>query len=217
MNTLGGKPYVEALKRSLLWLLGFSVALAVLAWAVASTIKPSHQVYFSYLVSLAEREPAEEFRFDGYYAIQATDLFAATLAKWIGTPEVISAAYEAAEIEEIGSDPRQLVRAVHAEKTAPQLVEVVVQHKNPDTAKKLASGLMSVMDRNIDQYHDQGIPALQFRVVTTEPWQGATSISRGVIAVATFVLVLFLGINIVLLIEATKQSSGQERPAGRTW
>lgn len=204
-NTLAVKPYVEALKRSLSWLLLFGLAGGALVFAVASSFGPTYESHFSYLISLSQRDEASQYRFDGYYALQATDLFAATLARWIQTPEVIVAAHKAAGLQLTTQDPRELSRSVHAEKTAPQLVEVTVRGKNSNDATLLVKGLQAVMKDNIDRYHDQGIPAVQFRVVTTDTWQGQTKLAGGVIAVATFVLIVFLGANGVLLAETFRE------------
>lgn len=207
-NYVATKPYIYALRRSWMWLLAFGVAGSLLAYAITSSIKPVFESHFSYLVSLSEREEAPEYRFDGFYALQATDLFTATLARWAGTPEVIVAAHKAAGVELKNSDPREVGRIIRAEKTAPQLVEVTIRHSDEEVASALVQGLQAVMDENIDRYHDEGIPALRFRVVTTEPWQGRVAIARGVITSATFVFVVFVGANIVLLIEAFRN---QER------
>ncbi len=198
--------YWQRVVQTLPLLLATSVGAAVIAYITVQRIGPTHEVHFSYLISLSEREAVPEYRFDGYYALQATDLFAATLAQWAKTPEVIVAAFEAARITRATDDPRLLSRAVSTAKTAPQLVEVTVKSKKRQQAEKLAAGLMTVMEHNIERYHDEGIPALRFRVVATEPWIGTRKLSAPVIVSATLVFTLLFGINAVLLIESLKQT-----------
>lgn len=182
-----------------------SVAAAVIAWLVVVRVGPTYAVHYSYLVSLSEREEVEDFSFDGYYALSATDLFAATLASWISAPEVVVEAHEEAGLALASRDPRDVVRAVKAEKRAPQLVAVTVRHKNREAAEQLAQGLQMVVKANVERYHDQGIPALTFRVVATESWTSVRQIEVAVVVVAAFIFVLLASINVVLLIESIRR------------
>lgn len=205
MNNSPFKPYFAAVQRSWMLVALFSVATAALAFAITSAIKPEYESHFSYVVSLSQRDEPGEYRFDGYYALQATDLFSATLARWVATPEVIVAAHKAAGLELATSDPRAISRIVRAEKTAPQLVEITVRNKDADKASALVQGLQAVMDKNIDTYHDEGIPAVEFRVVTTPVWQGKIATQKTAVTAAVFVFTIFFGINVVLLVEVFRQ------------
>lgn len=196
--------YWRAVQRKLPSVLLVAAGAAVVAWLIVYRLGPTYTVHYSYLVSLSEREETEDFRFDGYYALSATDLFTATLASWVSAPEVVVAAYEEAGLP-ASRDPKNVARAVTAEKKAPQLVAVTVRHKDQAVAEKLAQGLQAVMERNVEQYHDQGIPELTWRVVATSPWLGMSHLSAPVIVGATFVFVLLMGVNVVLLVESVRQ------------
>ncbi len=197
--TFDWRIYWRRVRLMLPWLLFGSFAAAVVAYAVASSLPAAHQVHFSYLISLSEREAANEFRFDGFYALQATDLFAQTLARWIQTPEVIVAAYQEAGLASPTENPRELTRLIRADKTAPQLVQVTVEETSKEEALQVAEALQKVMEKNIAEYDTQGIPALAFRVVPTTPWAGQSEISVPIVTVATFVFVFLLALNAVLL------------------
>ncbi|MEX2055052.1 MAG: hypothetical protein WD972_02625 [Candidatus Andersenbacteria bacterium] len=191
--------YGPALKRALPLLLLVSLLAGFVALAIVRRFEPVSQVHFSYLVSLSQREDAPEFRFDGYYALQATDVFAETLAAWVQTPEVVVAAYQEAGLAVPTNDPRAIVRNVVAKKSAAQLVQVTVRHADPAIARKLTTGLQTVMQQNIERYHAQGIPAVQFRAVPTTPWVGQRQVATSIIVTATMVAVFFLGLNLRLL------------------
>jgi len=164
-------------------------------------------VHYSYIVSLSEREVAPDFRYDGYYALSSTDLFAATLTAWVQTTEAVVAAYELAGIERETDDAQELVQSVTANKTGPQIIEITVRHKEKAVAEKLSSGLQAVMLKNIEKYHAEGIPAMQFRVVTTESWTGEKKVATEVASMGTFIFSFLLGINGVLLVESFKRAS----------
>lgn len=189
-------------KKKLPILLLISVTAAVIALVIAKQVAPGYQVHYSYLVSLSSRDQVGDYRFDGYYALQATDLFAATLASWVETPEVIVAAYQEAGLDLPSSDPRALGRAVRAEKAAAQLVTVTVRASEREAAEKLAGGLRVVMDLNVEKYHDEGVPAVVFRAVATEPWTGTIKLSILLIVIAAFIFTFFIALNVILFNES---------------
>lgn len=186
--------YIQAVIGSLPILLIVSFGLAAIAYVGALKVGTTYTTHYSYLVSLAERENSTDYTFDGYYALQATDLFAATLARWATTPEVIAAAYDQAGLPPV-LDVRQLLRLVAAEKTAPQLVQVTVRGNTPEQTLALTRALLTEIEHNVLVYHDEGIPALRFTVVATEPWSGQQPVAVKVITSTMFVVSLLLGIN----------------------
>lgn len=186
----------------------FSLLVAAIAGSVAGRVTPTHEVHFSYVVSLRVRQPSADYQFDGYYALQATELFASTVARWVSTPELVVAAYEDSGLQLPTDDPDQLTSAVRATKTAPQLVEVVVRGRSRDGALALSRGVQEAVERHVSLYHDEGIPALHFAVVATNPWVGVDRLNVPLIVIATIAAVLFLGLNALVVI------SGQSR-AGR--
>lgn len=195
--------YWTAVKRR--WLLIVIVALlaGLIGYGIASRSQPRFEVHFSYIVSLAEREQAPEYRFDGYYALQATDLFTTTLAGWIVAPEVGVAAYQEAGIL-VPADPRTLSRVISAEKAAPQLVRVTVRGDSEQEATSLAAGLRDVMAANVEKYHDQGTPELAFSAVSTDPWTGIVKPIEMLVAAATAVFVLVAGLNVAVFLAAVR-------------
>jgi hypothetical protein len=194
--------YIVALQRWLpLWLL-MSFVVAGATYAVLSRRGPTYAVHFSYLVSLAEREQSAGYTFDGFYALQATDLFATTLAKWIEAPELIVEAYKEAGVPLPSEDARRLGRSIAANKSAPQLVEVTVAHREAAAAERLAAALQAVTERNVERYHQQGNPAVPFAVVATAPWTSREEPQIPVIVGSVFAVTLLLLINLQLLWEA---------------
>lgn len=204
MQNISFKHYVLELKKKMPYALFISLFFALIAYGISNNIKPSYEVHYSYLTSLSNRDTTSDFRFDGYYALQATDLFTATFAGWVATPEVVVAAYKEGEIELPSQNPYELSKTIHAEKTAPQLVQITVKNESKNTAEKLARGLQAVMQRNVDDYQAKDTTAIHFNVTTTPSWTGLVSVSSLLITVATFVFVLFFAINAVLLYESFK-------------
>lgn len=203
MNML--KDYRYALQKSAFWLLVISGVVAALSYGVMNRLGVRHEVHFSYLVSLTQREQAPDYTFDGYYALQATDLFSTTLAALITTPEVVIAAIKEAHVTLPSSDPFALRSLVTATKEAPQLVHVTIKHSDQSMAEKIKSGLEQVVAKEIHKYDTQGTPALSFTIVATDPWTATQEPNALLVALITFLVVAFLGVNTVLFVTSLKK------------
>jgi len=83
-------------------------------------------------------------------------------------------------------------------------VTVVVRHANAQRARDITAGLREVMRGNIDEYHNQGIPAIRFRVVETDPWVGIVRPEKMVVGVATLLFSFFFLVNFIILWESFK-------------
>jgi len=189
--------YISALRRAIPLIVVVCVVSSLVAYGVASRAGTAYSLHFSYSISLAEREDADDYTFDGYYALQATDLFAATLSRWLTAPEVVAAAYERENLPLL-TDVRSLARQVRAEKTAPQLVQVTLVGQDPELLQRLAIGLRDEIDATVERYHLEGTPTLHFNVVTTREWIGEQPVAVRVITIATFMVALLLSTNVVL-------------------
>ncbi len=197
--------YVSVLKRKLLVLVVVSALVAAGAYGLTARLPTTYQVHFSYLVALTQREgPTADYHFDGYYALQATDLFTTTVAAWTTTPEVIVAAYQVAKLPVPTADTRVLLQKITAEKSAPQLIEVTVHDTQAQIAQALAYGLQTVMQKQVELYQQQGSPALTFKIVPTNVWTGEQRVDRRIITITTFILILFVGLNLVILRESLR-------------
>jgi capsular polysaccharide biosynthesis protein len=199
------KHYWDTVQKGLPLVLLVSAAAALAAWLIVGQVSPSYEVHFSYLISLREREAADEFRFDDYYALSATDLFASTLAEWLSTPEVVVAAYETAGLAVPTAEMSELTRTVTAQKKAPQLVTVVVRGRERERAARAAEGLKNVMERNLEQFQNQGSGAISFTVYPTESWVATKTLSAAVITTATFLFTFLAAVNLIVLRESFRR------------
>lgn len=179
-------------------LLLVSVLAGLLVAGATARFGSGWAVYFSYIVSLKERETAlpgarqdATYRYDGYYALQTVELFSKTLAEWIVAPETVAHAHQAADLPE----PTGLLKAIAAEAAAPQLVRVTVRAANKAQAEQLAAGLQAVIRPSIPT---------NFTFITTEPWVTSAGLNKNFVGIATGILIFFVGLNLLVLRESLR-------------
>jgi len=197
--------YIRRVWAALPVLLIVSFAAAFLTSAYIVHRGVVYEVHFSYLVSLQERSASSQYQFDGYYALQAIELFTKTLAQWTTLPETIVQAYQLSHENLLSLQAGNLKRTVTAEASAPQLVEVTVRNSDKGRAERLAAGLRQAVEEQVKQYQTQGAPAVRFTVVPTAPWTGTSELPSEIIVPAVFIFMLFAGVNAVILREGLKQ------------
>lgn len=198
---------LAALRKSFFLLLGASVLVAILAYGVTKNIPGTYEVYFSYMISMDQKDAASGFRYDGYYALSAADLFSTTLARIIDSPETIVAAYKEANVPLPAQDAIRLVRAIRSEKVAPQLVRVVVKDASLEQAEQLASGIVSVTNAAINDYNAKGLSSIAFQGVPTPSWTSLNTPAPFPVALSFF-MVMFFGSNLIVLFrEAFKRGA----------
>jgi capsular polysaccharide biosynthesis protein len=189
---------LNALWQSFFFILGASIIIGILAYGITKNIPGAYEVHFSYMVSLDQKDTTPGFRYDGFYAISAVDLFSSTLASIADSPETVVAAYKKANMALPTQDAIRLVRTVRSEKSAPQLVRITVKDASKKNAEQLASALMFVVNSAIDEYNTKGLSSITFHGVSTEPWTSMNEVAPLPVA-ATFFMVMFLGGNMLVL------------------
>jgi hypothetical protein len=56
-------------------------------------------VSVSFAVNRINSQSTAEYQYDGYYALQAADLFAQTVVSWFSTPSVLREVYDQASMD----------------------------------------------------------------------------------------------------------------------
>ncbi|MEK7500153.1 MAG: hypothetical protein AAB649_06120 [Patescibacteria group bacterium] len=189
---------VDALRRNFFLVLGISIIVFIISFGIAKKIPGTYESHFSYMISLEQKDAPSAFRYDGYYALSAADLFSATVASIATSPETIVAMFAEAHIALPTQDAIDLSRLVTSKKEAPQLVRLSVQSASKSNAEKLSASLILVMNKRIAEYNEKGLSSVAFRAVPTQVWVSYNAIKPLPVAASLFMLV-FVGGNIAVL------------------
>lgn len=184
------------------------VGVVVFSVAYIGVIKnpPSYEVHFSYVIAQQQRDASGGFRYDGYYSISGTELFSATLASLIMSPEQIVNAYALARIPLSTQDPISLTKHVKAEKAASQLVQVTVTDASKSNAEALARAVDDVTQQAMQEYNQKNKDTAQFSLTQTHSWTGTVRVAAIPVALVTAVLVVMGVVLVVLFQEALKRT-----------
>ena len=158
----------------------------------------------SFAVNRINKQETVDYQYDGYYAIQASDLFSQTVVSWFFTPSVLLEIYEQAEVEPNIDSLERFTNRFKAKKYSSQNIVVSFKERDQDTAEKISQSIIqTVQDRGakLNQTSDQ--KAL-FEVVGSTPViddQKPNVILNTVIGI---IVGFFAGLGLVYLIRYFK-------------
>lgn len=151
------------LRRFRAFLAIFIVVVTVGAASLSMTRRPTYVASLSIAVNRIHRQETTAYQYDGYYAIQASDLFSQTMLSWFLTPSVLLEVYERAGVEPSITSLSQLVGRFRARKFSPQ--NLVVQFAEPDkaNAEKISAAIADVMKERttVTNQDDNGDPIFE--------------------------------------------------------
>jgi len=100
-------------------ILALALISAGITCVFASLQKPIFDVSLSLSVAPQEREQTQDYQYDGYYALQAADIFSDTVASFFQSPENVVEIYKKAELPLPSEDFKILKKIFTAKKIAP--------------------------------------------------------------------------------------------------
>lgn len=186
-------------ERRWFWSLSGLVVLATLiAFVLSATAKPMYVTSLSIAVNRVSKQTVTPYyEYDGYYAIQASDLFSQTLLSWFLTPSVLQEIYSRAGIDPRIQSLTELVGRFRARKFAAQ--NIVVQFSDPDrtAAEKLAAAIADVVRERGTALDKTAEGSATFDVVPAAPLVVETRPNIVLHTVATFFASVLIALALV--------------------
>lgn len=158
--------------------LTFGIILLTIAgsflWAYVQPVRYLTSMSFS--VNRISQQQTSDYQFDGYYALQAADLFSQTVVSWLQTPSVLVEISERAGSATPVTSIRSLTSRFKTKKYSSQNIVVTFAASSEDEAKRLASAVTDVIttraqdvNRTTDNQALFGLVASQPVIVRAEP------------------------------------------------
>jgi len=192
------KEYLSILKKQKNIILNSVIALLVLTMAF-SLAKPAS--YDSDLILLIGRNGTQDtvnYKYDGYYAVQASDIFADNVSQWLGSASLVKEIYSRAGVRSDSETLKSFTKLFAAKKLSSQYVEVRYATADTQSAVKLAHAIVDVLGERAEALRAASGEEISFKIIYNDPLTVKASnnlLLNGTLAVLGG---LFLGIMIAL-------------------
>jgi capsular polysaccharide biosynthesis protein len=157
--------YLAKYKYILIFALFLALAAGFFAWRKAEKF----DVSVALTISRYGTQSAQDYKYDNYYALKATDEFGNTVAGWLKTPEITQAVYKRAGLTFSSPTLDSLSRKFKAVKISPNLVEARFSAKNEDEGQRMAQALGQIIAEKANLLNASSWQGISFLVVAGEP------------------------------------------------
>jgi capsular polysaccharide biosynthesis protein len=132
------------------WLVIFISLVAALIAFLLSYFKPVvYDASLSFAVNRTNREVTDQYQYDGYYAIQASDLVSQTVVSWFATPSVVKEIYNKAGVNPAFNSLDKYATLFQTKKYSCQNIGVKFTEKEEATAEKVAEATVEVVSTKV--------------------------------------------------------------------
>jgi hypothetical protein len=150
------------------------------------------------------RPATENYEYDGYYALQAADLFTSTLVSWFRSPDFVARIYAKANVPLVVGSMRKMEKIFLVKKVSGQFVTVSYSASNEKQAIDLGSAISDSLKERVEQMNNQGSSSLRFSVLVGKPLVVLEQRNKFIDALIVGIIVLVFGLNIVIIADALK-------------
>ncbi|RJO59187.1 hypothetical protein C4546_03450 [Candidatus Parcubacteria bacterium] len=153
------------------WLLFAFIILVPIAAALvfAATRPDKYTTSIAFTVNRINKQSTAEYQFDGYYALQASDLFSDTVVSWFLTPSVIVEMYDHAGLNPQVESLSSLTSRFKIKKYSSQNLVVKFSSDSPSSAEKLAQAVIDTVEAKSAQLNQSADRKALFEVIGSKP------------------------------------------------
>ncbi len=163
MNTL------SAMKHRVLSVVALAVIGAVVAVIVAQFSPVTYKTSISFGINRINIKETGDYQYDGYYAIQASDLFAKTVVSWFLTPSVLLEMYDRAGIDPDISSLDQFTGRFKTRQYSAQNVVVTFNERTQEVADTISGAIIAVVEERAAAANQTAESAPLFEVRGSSP------------------------------------------------
>lgn len=149
------------------------IAIALIVGVLSALIMQIMPVKYDASVALnvirVNREETVDYQYDGFYAIQASNLFAETIVSWLETPAVVKEIYEQSGKKSTVASLSDFAGAFKAKKLSSQNITVKFSSKTEEEARTLASSLVSVIEKKSQASLETSKKESVFEIKSADP------------------------------------------------
>jgi len=204
------KDYLKFIKKYF-WLVVILTLLSGLTAFLLSYLKPvSYEASISFAVNRINREDTSDYQFDGYYAIQASDLVSQTVVSWFSTPSVVLEIYRKAGITPKYDSLEEFATFFNTKKYSAQNIGVKFREKSEKAAKSIAEATIDVISSKVKELNKNADTSSLFEASASMPVIVKTKVNYWLNTLIGLLAGFIFGIFLVYLIGYFKSEDRED-------
>lgn len=201
------KEYLKILGRHFGLILGIAILLALAALIFSITKPISYQAIGSLTITPRSNVALKDvYQYDGYYALQASNLFGATVASWLANPDIVIEIFKKAGYSGEGLSSASLSKMIKTNQNLnSSLVTFQLNGNDENKVRKLALATIDVVKEKTSAVNRASEAKVNFEIVASEPLINKVMPQKALNTLVGFLGGLFLGGFLAFVIEYFKK------------
>jgi len=163
------KEYLKIIKKSLKLILAVGVVAGLSAFLFSSFSPIEYETSLPFLISKNKTQDTDDFKYDGYYALQAGEMLADTIVEWTKSPAVVNAIYQEASVHGNFGSIKSYTKKFTAKKMSSQHIEIKFNSDTKESAEKISSAAVKIMNDKIKTLEKNSGEEIAFSVSGESP------------------------------------------------
>lgn len=159
------KEYLRIIKKDIKVFLAIVGAVVIAAAAYFYLRPTTFSTSLTLDVTRKGAQDTADYKYDGFYRIQADEKFAETVVQWLKSPRVIAEVMKEADMNSQDMSLKKLSKVVKPEKMSSQVISVTYSSSDPKTAQNMATALQKIISKNTDNLNKDQREDAWFEVV----------------------------------------------------
>jgi len=201
------REYLKIFKKHLVLILVITFLLTAAAFVFTLNQPIRYQANGSLTIvpkSIAELKNI--YQYDGYYALQASNLFGTTISSWLANPDIVTEIYKKAGYSSEGMNPQSLSKLIKTNQTLnSSMVTFQLVDENKEKADKLAKATIEVVREKTNKFNQTAGTRVNFEIVSNPPLINKVEPKKELNTAIGFLAGLILGIFGAFVIEYFKK------------
>lgn len=191
------------------FILSAALIFAVAFYLWASSRPNSYDVSLSFTINLTNKQQTQDYQYDGYYAIRASELLGETIISWFLTPSEVIAIYKQAGLELPKGSLIEITRRFKTSKFSGQ--NIVVKFTAPDeaAASKLAQAVADYVEEKAESLNKDSQGQSLFDIVPSEPVIILAQNRVGLITGLAFAAGMIIAFAVMMMLETARKGKGE--------
>lgn len=163
------KSYLKIIKAEKKMIIAFSLITGLAAWAFSTYMPAKYNASISLFVNKQGSQETNDFKYDGYYALESGEIIADNIEKMLQSPEIVNEIYSKSQIDPNFKNIKSYKKKFSAHKMSNLYVEVSFETNKREDAEKISEALIKTVKEKIGNTEIESAKEISFSVSNNQP------------------------------------------------
>ena len=163
------KEYLKIIRKNFKIIIAIGIITAISAFVFSIMQPVKYEVSLSLTIVKDKTQITNDFKYDGYYALQSSEIIADSVEQWLKSPEVVSAIYQEAEVKQDFKNIKSYTKKFTAYKMSSQFVEVKFKSNTKKEAKKISMATVEIINAKTKKLKKASEQEISFSINSGNP------------------------------------------------